>query len=731
MRRLLAAVAGLFVLHLCASSFPLDTSKRISLRHVTQRPVIDGVIDPVWSSADSVSDFFQLSPFYARSPRYRTVASILTTDDALFCLIVCYQPRSEVQANAGLQDNLTGDIVSIMLDTFNDNRTAYKFAVGASGVRSDCRLLDDARNRDYSWDGVWFAKSRVYDWGYVVEMEIPYRSIQYDQALADWGIDFDRWITTEKEDLYWNTYQENEGLRVSRFGRLQFGAFRPGVKGLNLEVYPVGITKATYLHDGNYKFGPDAGVDLFYNPSQAITFQLTANPDFAQIEADPFSFNITRYETYFDERRPFFTQGNEIFMPSGREQGSGFYQPLELFYSRRVGRLLPGGGQVLLLMGTKAFGRVNDWEYGGFVAMTDETHYKDGDGSATEPRALFASARVKRQILDNSSIGVLMVGKRDALSINGVVDVDGAFRASDWQLSYQIARSFLNESGDVAGSFGLMMPKEKVFLGVRGRYVGDQFDVSGVGFVPWVGTWELTALSGPRWYFDTGSLRQLLLFVGGQLYHKNFEYSTDRSAILGINMQFRSNWGYEIDLIGGRTRDEGVKYGSYEIDLSSWYNISPQWNANVNVAYGRSYNFGDDRDYVGRFAFIYTRLAWQATPNLELGTSANSFIEWKPDQSLQDITYNARPYCSVTPLNDLNVRVYLDNVFVRSADRMERILGGLLFSYSFLPKSWIYFAWNEVHDRSGVTDAAGLPLPPSMHLVDRVAVFKIKYLYAF
>ena len=146
---------------------------------------------------------------------------------------------------------------------------------------------------------------------------------------------------------------------------------------------------------------------FFITHRSNLTFQLTANPDFAQIEADPFDFNISRYESYFNEKRPFFTEGNEIFNPAGRQRNSGFYRPLELFYSRRIGKKLPGGQQVPLHFGTKAFGRYNDWEYGGFVALTGETNYIDDGENLTERQAFFGSARIKKQILDNSSIGVL------------------------------------------------------------------------------------------------------------------------------------------------------------------------------------------------------------------------------------------------------------------------------------------------------------------------------------
>ena len=170
-------------------------------------------------------NFFQLSPYFNQPPSHKTVAKVLTTEDALFCLMVCYQKKEDILAVSGSLDDFTGDIVSLMLDTFNDKKTAYKFAVNASGVRMDARMLDDGRNRDYSWDGIWFAESQVYDWGYVVEMEIPYKSIQYDETLTSWGLDFDRWIPALNEESYWCTYELNEGQRISKFGSLKFNNF--------------------------------------------------------------------------------------------------------------------------------------------------------------------------------------------------------------------------------------------------------------------------------------------------------------------------------------------------------------------------------------------------------------------------------------------------------------------------------------------------------------------------
>ena len=706
-----------------------NPAKTVVLKKIQSPITLDGIIDPVWSQADSTLGFVQFAPYNGKDPSRKTQAKVLTTEDALYCLMVCEDERKNIQRNTGTLDNAEGDVVSFMLDTFGDKRTAYKFAVSASGVRNDCRLLDDARNRDYNWDGVWFSATKIYDWGFIVEMKIPYRSIQYDERLTEWGLDFDRWIPTLQEDIYWCPYEENEGQRISKFGGLVFENFRPSVKGLNLEIYPVGISKVEYLHDSKYKLSPNAGVDVFYNPSQRLTFQLTGNPDFAQIEADPFAFNITRYESYFDERRPFFTEGNEVFMPSGRESGSGFYEPLELFYSRRIGKKLPDGSEVPLLLGTKAFGRIGEWEYGGFLAMTDEKNYETDGEKLTEPEALFSSARIKKQVLSNSSIGLLYVGKNSESEKTGVIDVDGAFRGADWQLAYQVARSYKDSQGDFGTSVGLKIPKEKWLFALRSRYVGEDFDVSQVGFVPWKGTAELTAIGGPRWYFKEGSIRQILIYTGGVLQYEKVDAFTDRMGALGINMQFRNNWGYELSGTAGRSKELEREFTSYQVNLSTWYSVSPKWDASLSGGYEKTYNFS--RNYLAPYFWASSEIEWRALDILEVGTDLNVFVEENPNNQVEDVTLNSRPYFSVTPVNNLNVRVYLDNVYVRSTEKIQQAIGGLLFSYNFRPKSWIYLAINEIRDRGDEYDSLGHLLPNRLHVTDRAGVFKIKYLFYF
>ncbi len=380
-------------------------------------------------------------------------------------------------------------------------------------------------------------------------------------------------------------------------------------------------------------------------------------------------------------------------------------------------------------MGTKAFGRVDAWEYGGFVAMTNKVNYKDDDEDLVEPRAVFGSGRIKKQVFGNSSIGLLFVGKQTENNTYGVIDIDGAFRESNWQLSYQFARSIENSKGDYAGSAGLTFSTDKWLSYARTRAIGKNFDVQQVGFVPWQGTFEFVSINGPIWYYDKGYIRQMLMYTGPIIYYEDADLFTDYGWLFGFNMNLRDNWGYEINLSYSKSKDDGIEYNSYEATLSSWFNISPKWDGNLYGGYTRTYNFS--REYLAFYSWLGSYINWRAFDFLELGTSYDMFIEGNPEGNIADITYNARPFISLKPVNDLNIRIYVDNVYSAESQRLESMIVGLLFSWNFLPKSWVYFAFNDFRDRSDRYDPTGNLLPNKLHVTDRASVLKVKYLYYF
>jgi hypothetical protein len=365
--------------------------------------------------------------------------------------------------------------------------------------------------------------------------------------------------------------------------------------------------------------------------------------------------------------------------------------------------------------------------------MTGATDYTLNGVDTKEPQAYFASARISNQIFGNSSVGLLYVGKHTSTYDIGLVDIDGAFRTSDLQLAYQFSRSYYRDqtgsSGDYAGSAGLVWFRQDWLTGIRGRYIGRDFEVNQVGFIPWKGTGEFVALTGPRWYMNDGHIRSISVYGGGYLNYEEVDAFSDCGLLVGYNMQFRNNWGFEINVSSGPAKDEDTLYRSFEATLSSWFNTSPDWDLNAYGGYSRTYNFS--REYVAYYSNIGSEIEWNTTRFLELGTSLDIFVEGNPMNTIEDITYNARPFFSLTPVNDMNFRVYFDIVYTRSSQQLQQTILGFLFSYNFLPKSWIYFAVNEFQERSDTTNALGETVPGPLRITDRVGVLKVRYLYYF
>ena len=226
-----------------------------------------------------------------------------------------------------------------------------------------------------------------------------------------------------------------------------------------------------------------------------------------------------------------------------------------------------------------------------------------------------------------------------------------------------------------------------------------------------------------------GYIRQILFYAGPILNYEKIDAFTDYGGGFGFNMQFRNNWGYEIEFYAADSKDRGKRFTATNLSLNAWFNTSPKWHGYLNSGYSRTYNFA--RDYLAYYSLLGADLNWQVCDILEAGSSANIFIEGNPAGGIEEITFNTRPYFSTTPINNLNLRVYFDNLFFRSGKRLEQGILGFLFSYNFSPKSWLYFAVNEIRDRSDRYDMNGNLLPNRLHVVDRVSVFKLRYLYYF
>ena len=293
------------------------------------KPKIDGILDDLCWQQDGIwqGDFVQQQPKQAKDPSQQTEIKILYDNDFLYMALKCYDDAPEgIRALLGRRDDFTvGDIAGVALDTYHDKQTAFEFNVTAAGQKVDLMHLG-AYQWDTNWNAVWDGKAHVGDSLWTIEMRVPFSQLRYsDEKEQIWGMHIWRWISRLGEEDQWKLIPIDAPAMVYIFGELR------GIKDIpkkrHFEVMPYGALRYISNNKGNKLLG--FGLDGKAAISSNFMLDYTFFPDFGQVEADPSVLNLTAYEVFFDERRPFFLEGNAIL-----EYGIGSDM---LFYSRRIG----------------------------------------------------------------------------------------------------------------------------------------------------------------------------------------------------------------------------------------------------------------------------------------------------------------------------------------------------------------------------------------------------------
>ena len=324
----------------------------------TERPiVVDGLLEEeVWKNDRAVTAFTQSDPDQGQPPRQRTDVRVAYDDDALYVAAHLQDsaPDSVVARLSRRDNDASSDLFGFFIDPLRDKRTGYYFAVTAAGVLLDGVLLNDGWDDD-SWDGVWQARARRDGQGWTCEMRIPFSQLRYragEQMV--WGVNFQRHISR---------YSEQDALVYTPRGESGFVSRFPELQGLDrvktarhLEVTPYATNKSEHIRfdagnlaryapadpfHGNWKDKPAVGGDLRTSLGSKLTLNATVNPDFGQVEIDPAVVNLSDVESFFQEKRPFFTEGVSVFRcgNNGANDYSNFNWPEPFFfYSRRIGR---------------------------------------------------------------------------------------------------------------------------------------------------------------------------------------------------------------------------------------------------------------------------------------------------------------------------------------------------------------------------------------------------------
>ena len=446
-----------------AQSSPAKAAR--ATRIVGAAPRIDGELDdPAWQRATVISDFVQKIPVEGAEPSVATEVRILYDDHALFIGARLRRPdpsaiRTSVTRRDGESD---AEVFTVSIDPYLDRRTAYSFSISSGGVRGDAYHSQDSEDsgRETQFDPIWTARARVDGEGWTAEMHIPFSQLRFNAAAEHrWGLELTRNVADKSERIQWVLIPVSAAGFASHFGHLEGITDIPPARRLELLPYVAG--EVTYRSDVNAqdpfddRFDGRIGGDLKYGLGPNLTLDATVNPDFGQVEADPAVVNLTAFETIFEERRPFFIEGNELL--TGR--GQSFIGRPTWFYSRRIGASPRGAASgdfvdmpanTTIISAAKVTGRLaSGLSIGALAAVTPREYARTFDTTsavtnkiAVEPPSYFGVMRLQQEFgTQQSNVGLSFTHVNRWLDERGglesILPSSAVAGGLDWKLRYK------------------------------------------------------------------------------------------------------------------------------------------------------------------------------------------------------------------------------------------------------------------------------------------------------
>ena len=395
----------------------------------------------------------------------------------LYFAIRCWDSEPEkIRARAIFRDESAGadDLVSIMLDSFNDHRSAIQFVTNANGLIEDLLQTGESTStRNINWDTVWDSNGRRTDFGWEVEIAIPFHSLRFPSpapgAETVFGIGFKRNIPRKNEEVYWPfVANDSSWYRPAELGTLR--GLRDISPGRSLELRPYGLVGVDHSEsEGATETRLEAGIDVKWGVTEALTADFTLNTDFAQEEVDTQQINFTRFSLFFPEKRQFFLEGQRMFQ-------FGIPREVDLVFTRRIG-LSAAGDPIRLLGGGRLSGRQGTVASGLMSLQTDDFESQEGEN--------FSVVRVRKDLFARSTVGAVFTSRAGAGSNNQVAGADiSLFFKKVWFLEGFVARVF-EEGGKQAKHAGyarFAYDTDRFELNHRYLDLGQDFR-PGIGFV--------------------------------------------------------------------------------------------------------------------------------------------------------------------------------------------------------------------------------------------------------
>ncbi len=606
----------------------------VQIVKIDESPLIDGIPDDeIWNLAVPVQeDFIQHRPDCGEPMTEATEIRLLYDDKYLYCAFTMYDshPEEFTRRLAPRDNDFSTEWAGIWLDTFNDDNNAYFFFISIDNVQQDGRLCE-VGGWDMNWDGVWASATASSDSGWTAELSIPFSALCYSEDDEQvWGVNFKRTITRTNESAFLFRMADNGQIRIEDFGDLSGLNSLPSSR--QIELRPYGAGRIQYMPDAEEEWDPwaNAGIDARIGISSELLMDLTVNPDFGQVEADPDEANLSHWESYLSEKRPFFLEGSDMFS-----------MPFSLFYSRRIGSVAPDGEIIPILGGVKLTGSFNGFRAGFLNAYTGGI--EDSGNTLVHPTN-YAAGRIVREFGRGTYIGFSGTST-DIPAHDGSLYSYGRSGAVDAQLSFL---EYHKISSSVAGTWNSYENRWDDNYAYRAyyKYSDERYDFSG-------------GVSYREENFDanmigyTSSTGDVSTWLNSGLYHPYTE-----SEVLQHWWGNMHAWYDRVP--GGPVTGRGIGFNTglsfrnrYHVSLDFGYNGSrtDRYEGPQGTEYdgGLNFNFdcsSDSREQLSAYL-------WGGISSYCEGTSnhAGTWINYKPSSSISleaDInwnqTRNARKY---------------------------------------------------------------------------------------
>jgi hypothetical protein len=436
---------------------PPATATTVVAVRASLPPAIDGRDDdPVWRVAPAITQFREFQPREDGEPRFPTEAKVAYDADNFYVFVRAFDPKPDsiLKLLARRDVRAATDQIKIVIDSYRDRRTGYEFAVNPAGVKRDYAIYNDA-NEDVAWDAVWDVGTTVDSLGWTAEFRIPLSQLRYTPGASNvFGFGVWRDIQRYTERVSWPLYRVTRAGLSSQLGEVT------GLEGLaspaRLELAPYMVAKSEPLAIHERRQRLTAGADIKYGLTSNLTLDATVNPDFGQVEADPSVLNLSAFEPFFSERRPFFLEGTGVYR-FGVNCNVVNCSGEGLFYSRRIGRSPQLGDDYgdersptasTILGAAKLTGRLpSGLTLGVLEAVTGR---ETGTQQRTiEPGTNYVVVRAQREFRGGES-GVGVIGT----AVNRNLDqwTEDALRRSAYVAALDFRHRFAGKRFEVAGS---------------------------------------------------------------------------------------------------------------------------------------------------------------------------------------------------------------------------------------------------------------------------------------